>query len=301
VQSPDGLAVTIVYATPTVSGGFLPLTGPTCTPASGTAFPVGLTTVTCTVTDARARSGSCPFTVTVLGPPRLSLTRFSAFGDSITAGEIPSEGLRPLLIDPFLSYAADLTRDLAIRYRTQSPGVVNDGFQGETTSQGLARLPRTIALGNNYQVLLLMEGANDLPGGSSSILPAATNVQAMIRVGKAAGLKVILANLPPQNPNACSGSAAYPGCINRSGGAAFVVPFNAFMPGIASAENVPLVDVYSAFNGDLTLIDVDGLHPTALGYQTIANAFFKSIQQNLELPAAANSATMRFFAVPRRR
>jgi lysophospholipase L1-like esterase len=303
VQSPDGLAVTIAYGMPTVSGGSLPLSGPTCTPASGTGFPVGSTTVTCTVTDAKARTNSCTFGVTVQSPPRLSLTRFLAFGDSMTAGEIVSEGLRPLLVDPVLAYPADLIRDLTIRYRTQQPFVVNEGIPAETTVQGALRISGTIARGNNYQVLLLMEGANDIPNGTLAIVPAANNIQLMIRAGKAAGLKVYLGTLPPENPNACTGSAAFPGCIARNRGAPFVVPYNDVMKLVAAAESVPLVDVYAAFKGDVTtLIDFDGLHPTANGYQTIADAFFESIKQTLELPAAVQTTLTRpFFAAPRRR
>ena len=37
----------------------------TCTPPSGSPFPVGTTTVTCTATDASSNQGSCSFTVTV--------------------------------------------------------------------------------------------------------------------------------------------------------------------------------------------------------------------------------------------
>ena len=37
----------------------------TCTPASGSTFPIGATTVTCTATDARGNTGSASFTVTV--------------------------------------------------------------------------------------------------------------------------------------------------------------------------------------------------------------------------------------------
>jgi hypothetical protein len=63
-----------------------------------------------------------------------------------------------------------------------------------------------------------------------------------------------------------------------------------------------LVDVYSAFNGDTTtLVDCDGLHPTAEGYKRIADTFFKSIQQELEVraPAApARSTTMPFVVRP---
>jgi hypothetical protein len=54
----------VSYPAPTVSApnGVKSLT---CTPASGSAFPLGLTTVTCTVVDQANLSASCTFTVTV--------------------------------------------------------------------------------------------------------------------------------------------------------------------------------------------------------------------------------------------
>jgi lysophospholipase L1-like esterase len=299
VQSLDGLAVAVSYGTPTVTGGSVPLTGPACTPASGTAFSVGSTTVTCTVTDAKARTASCPFSVTVLSPPKLTLTRFLAFGDSMTNGEVVSEGsVKPRIVDRALAWPNDLNRDLAIRYRTQQPFVTDEGISGETSAQGAARIAGTIG-GGLYQVLLLMEGANDIPGGTLSIPPAANNMQSMIRTAKAAGLAVFLATLPPENPAACMGSASFPGCIARNGGAAFVVPYNNALKVIAAAESVTLVDVYQAFNGDVTtLIDFDGLHPTPQGYQVIADTFFKSIQQNLEVKTTTSATTLARPVVP---
>lgn len=300
----DATGAIVGYGVATVTGGTSPLTGPTCSPLAGSKFGIGTTTVTCTVTDAKARAGSCLFNVVVQSPPKLTLTRFLAFGDSITAGEIPSEGIGPQLIDPYLNYASDLNRLLAIQYQTQQAGVDNEGVQGEITSTGLSRLPRVIGNGNNYQVLLLMEGANDIPGGASAVSPAASNVLSMIHVAKGSGLRVLLANLPPENPDACRGSNSFPGCIARAGGAPFVVQYNDFMRSIATQESVPFVDVYAAFNGDVkTLIDFDGLHPTAAGYTAIAQTFFKVIQQNFEQPAAASASTLRlpFFAAPRRR
>lgn len=304
VQSLDGLAVPVSYGTPTVTGGSTPLTGPTCTPASGTGFSLGSTTVTCTVTDFKARASSCTFGVTVLSPPKLTLTRFLAFGDSMTNGEVVSEGrVRPRTVDRALAWPNDLNRDLAIRYRTQQPYVWDEGISAETTAQGAARIAATIAAGR-YEVLLLMEGANDIAGGTLSIPPAASNMQSMIRTGKAAGLRVYLATLPPQNPNACTGSAAFPGCISRNGGAPFVVPYNNALKVIAAAESVPIVDVYQAFNGDVTtLIDFDGLHPTPLGYQQIADTFFTSIRQTLEVPVTTRATAVARPSVfaPRRR
>src|SRR5207245_2816013 len=46
----------------------------TCVPPSGSSFPVGTTTVTCTATDAAGHSSSCSFTVTVADttPPSIS-------------------------------------------------------------------------------------------------------------------------------------------------------------------------------------------------------------------------------------
>jgi lysophospholipase L1-like esterase len=102
----------------------------------------------------------------------------------------------------------------------------------------------------------------------------------------------------------------------RAGGAAYVSNFNGFLPGLAANEGVPFVDVFKAFNGDVTtLIDTDGLHPTAAGYTVIAQTFFNSIKQNLELAATANSTSLTapvtppltrplttpFVALPRRR
>ncbi|HKQ07129.1 MAG TPA: HYR domain-containing protein [Blastocatellia bacterium] len=66
-QSTDANACTAVvtYATPTATDNCSGVGAVTCTPASGTAFPKGVSTVTCSVTDASGNAGSCSFTVTV--------------------------------------------------------------------------------------------------------------------------------------------------------------------------------------------------------------------------------------------
>jgi len=294
----DPLGAVVTYNPATVANGTPPISGPTCTPASGSKFPIGSTTVACTVSDARARTDACTFTVVVQAAPTLRVTRFVAFGDSITAGEIVGEGLvaqggvmvRPLLVDPFLSYPADLTRDLAVRYQAQSPFVTNAGVSGETTTKGAARLPSALSPVNQQppQVLLLLEGANDLGSGNpSTVTPAVLNLDAMVRTGKSHGLPVFVGTLPPENPNACSGAGVPAGCVFRAGGAPLVVPFNNAVRLMAASEGVTLVDVYQAFNGNVTtLIDFDGLHPTAAGYQVIADTYFAAIRQTLEASAA---------------
>jgi len=60
--SPAGATVTYTASADDDRDGSLT---PTCTPASGSTFPVGTTTVTCTATDAAGNTGSASFTVTV--------------------------------------------------------------------------------------------------------------------------------------------------------------------------------------------------------------------------------------------
>ena len=55
---------------------------------------------------------------------------------------------------------------------------------------------------------------------------------------------------------------------------------------MAAAEGVPLVDVYEAFGGDLTLISSDGLHPNAAGYQRTADAFFQKLSVDARIAAS---------------
>ena len=251
----------------------------------------------------------------VQSAPTLAFTRFVAFGDSLTAGEIVGEGMvaqgglliRPLLIDPFLSYPADLTRDLALRYATQQPFVTNAGVADEDTAHGLVRLPSVLSPPNQQppQVLLLMEGANDISSGNpSTVSPAVQNLDSMVRLAKNSGLRVVVGTLPPENPNACTGSNVPAGCVFRGGGAALVVPFNTAVKSMAATESVAVADVYQAFNGDVTtLIGSDGLHPTAAGYQVVADTFFGVIKQTIETPPSqmVAPAGAHTFTVPQRK
>ncbi|HEU4671416.1 MAG TPA: HYR domain-containing protein [Candidatus Limnocylindrales bacterium] len=65
--STDGGPVTLTYATPAASDVVDPSPSVDCAPASGSSFPVGTTSVTCTATDASGNSASVSFAVTVAG------------------------------------------------------------------------------------------------------------------------------------------------------------------------------------------------------------------------------------------
>ena len=70
--------------------------------------------------------------------------------------------------------------------------------------------------------------------------------------------------------------------VPRSG-ASLVSGFDHRIRLLAASEGVTLVDAYKAFNGDVSLLSTDGLHPNAAGYKRIADTFFQSIKAMLEV------------------
>lgn len=68
ISTAAGCALAVVsFANPAVSDNCPGVGIPGCSPASGSAFPKGITTVTCNVFDAAGNSASCSFSVTVAG------------------------------------------------------------------------------------------------------------------------------------------------------------------------------------------------------------------------------------------
>ena len=62
---PNLCSAVVSYPAPTVSDNCPGVGTPVCSPASGSIFPKGTTTVTCTVSDAASNTGTCSFTITV--------------------------------------------------------------------------------------------------------------------------------------------------------------------------------------------------------------------------------------------
>jgi lysophospholipase L1-like esterase len=275
-ESLDGLPLNVSFDVPVAVGGSGTVTV-TCAPVPGALFGVGSTPVTCTAIDAARRTGTCSFVVTVVRP-RLTATRFLAFGDSITEGKI-SLGPTVLLAFDVNSYPFKLERLLAARYQSQTIQVLNDGLGGEKTADasstsagGLVRLPASLTA-NRPDVLLLMEGTNDLLDLEPGAAAARAALQDMIRLAKDRAVRVLLATIPPQRAG---------GLRNRDRVAALIPSFNESLRQLAAQEGVTLVDVYNALKDRLDLIGVDDLHPTAQGYDVIAQTWFDAIKMTLE-------------------
>jgi lysophospholipase L1-like esterase len=251
------------------------------------------------------------------GAPRIALTKFVAFGDSITWGEDgrndPSEPLgrvRPLVLDS--PYPPILQGYLDTRYSGQYATVDDRGCPGEAAGSlpgsgsapetadqdgcGPAAIDRfqTIVIGGGYQAVLLMEGTNDIGAADREDgSPAAiTELRAMVDAAKARGVRVFLATIPPEQSN------PDPVPYDRSRPDDLVQGLNNMIRGLATSERVTLVDVYNAFPPPSLynlygLLSRDGLHPLPAGYQLIAETFFGSIETTLELPVVTTTSLPR--------
>jgi lysophospholipase L1-like esterase len=306
VQLTSGNTIAATYASPTFVNGKPPV-ATTCTPQSGSIFNVGTTTVSCTATDALQRADICSFAIIVLAvppPPKLAVTRFFAFGDSITRGEdgsnaltAPASRFYPRVILPdALTYPVELTQSLAARYTTQSPIVTNQGLpsEGASVAGTLGRFT-TFSSSGQYDGALIMEGTNDLylaRNGTGTTNPtdvmdrAIAGLRTMVLDAKSRNIRPFLATIPPMDPLGFRG-AVY--------GSEYVAGFNDRIRQVASLESVPLVDVYAAFAGNLALLSADGVHPNPGGYQRIADTFFTAIKTTAEIatPAPQPSLSIR--------
>jgi acyl-CoA thioesterase-1 len=164
------------------------------------------------------------------------------FGDSLTAGYRAPVGD---------AYSDFLGKSLtAAGYHVR---LINQGIDGDTTKDALARLPS--ALATHPSIVILELGANDGLRGQ----PAAgiyQNLSTMIQTFQHNHIRVLLAGimLPPNF------------------GPDYTTQFNAIYPSLAAKYHLPLMpfflkDVY----GISTLMSDDGIHPNAYGYKKIAD------------------------------
>jgi len=274
--STTAASVVVTFATPAAEGGKEPVEV-ACSPASGTMFAVGSTEVRCTATDALQQTGSCGFPVKVTSIATITKTRFLAFGDSVTVGVVatlnPSGMPFYILRDvPNESYPTVLQRLLATRYASQAIAVSNEGKGGEKAVDGIGRA-QSVINGQRPEVVLILDGYNDLGAGEAGIQPAISAINEMAKDARFRGAKVFLATMTPPRTD-----------VNRGISNATVVRFNEALRVMARGENAVLVDLYAAMSGNAALYNSDdNRHPNEAGYKKMAETFFAAIQAALEV------------------
>jgi len=275
-DSVDGGPVAVTYDAPHAMSAATPVTT-TCSVQSGNMFSVGTTTVSCQASDASGKTAACSFTVTVHPPPQLQYKKFLSFGDSLTEGKIAITAMI-LALDSPDSYPSLLRGYLQDRYRLQNPDVINAGIGGENATVGATRL-RGVLLSSRPEVLLLMEGTNDLLGDPTVGAPKAlAALDSMISEAQSQNIRVCLATIPPQRSG---------GVMHRDRVAAYIPTFNNDVRALATRRGAMLVDVYDSMKDDISLIGADDLHPTAAGYVVIAKTWFNAIRAAFEVKTTA--------------
>jgi acyl-CoA thioesterase-1 len=178
-----------------------------------------------------------------------------AFGDSLTAG---------LRVDLVNNYPSVLQRKLdAAGYRYR---VVNAGVSGDTSAQGLNRLS---AVRSYHPAIVILElGANDGLRG----IPAKTtagNLDSIITQLKHDGSQVVLLGMrmPPNF------------------GPEYTQAFGATFPELAKKHGIPLVPfMLAGVAGEDRFNQEDGIHPTAQGYEIVAENIWQVLKPLLDKP-----------------
>ena len=271
----------VTFPPPTVTGGAPPVSV-TCTQSSGTSFPLGTTSVSCTASDATARQAVCAFKVT-LTASILGATKFDAVGDSLTQGEnaLP----QPSFIDTPNAYPTKLQTLFDATYPGQGITVVNHGAGSERIERTHELLPGYLNA-DRPQAVLLFGGYNNLTspcevGRANSrdcrdaIDFVAIGIRDCIREIKESpvGVKYIFVSTltPP-------GSVSPASKDRRIDGEA-ILEVNRRIRQVITSEAATLVDSYPLFIGhEAEYISIDGLHLLPDGYQAIADAFFTAIK-----------------------
>jgi acyl-CoA thioesterase-1 len=170
----------------------------------------------------------------------------AAFGDSLSAG---------FGLDPGQSFPDDLQRDLdAAGYKYR---VVNLGVSGDTTTDGVERLPSVLAA---HPVIVILEfGGNDGLRGLP-VSAAQSNLEKMIQAIQASGAKVVLAGMT----------------LPRNYGPEYIHAFEQMYVALANHYKLARIPfLLDGVGGNPNLMQRDGIHPTSRGAEIVANTVMR--------------------------
>ncbi len=176
-----------------------------------------------------------------------------ALGDSLTAGYgLPDD-------EGFTAQLGRALKDAGIDAR-----IINAGASGDTAAGGLARLDWVLA--DDPAVVIVELGGNDALRGLD---PTATK----------ASLDAILTRLQQQHRAILlAGMQAPPNM-----GSEYAASFNAIYPDLARQHGVTLYPFFlDGVAGNPSLVQPDGIHPTAEGVAIIVRRILPSLQQAID-------------------
>jgi|TARA_B100000315_G_scaffold241890_1_gene263212 lysophospholipase L1-like esterase len=283
-ESLDGAPVEVAYSEPTVDTNGTPVNA-VCQPKPGAMFAVGTTSVTCVRPESVG--SRCSFSVVLDEPappppppptgPMLGVTRIMAFGDSITKGTLSaafsgSHGLT--------AYPTQLQAMLRLKYPGQEIEIINEGKAGENTRSGVLRIQSRLDQ-HDPELVLLLEGINNLrpqpEGAAITIFPdeAGDDLKRMSRAVLDSGADLILSTILPVTQAQEDKRPGKQQSINQ---------LNTEIRRLAASLDVPLVDMFTPFKQDQSLLGSDGRHPTIEGYGVMAEVWRRIIVRLFDIP-----------------
>jgi len=181
-------------------------------------------------------------------------TTYVAFGDSITEGfgDDPNraeKGWPPRL-------------EALLQQNGRSADVRNEGRSGETTGEGLSRIENELRPGDD--VLLLMEGTNDIGNQNVSLETIVFNLNRMAKKAEARGMTVVHATVLPRHGSNFDSTNVVTG------------DFNGQVRDLAWSTERRLADPFEVFfhlTPNFGQLYSDKLHPNTAGYDRLARIF----------------------------
>jgi lysophospholipase L1-like esterase len=239
------------------------------------------TSPTQTSTDAaQIVIGSLPQVTTAAPPPRITVappraigvTRFIAFGDSITWGAQSAYDTRFIFAAASGGYPERLHAGLNAYHAPQQFVVFNEGVPGEWASdpRTLPRL-RAAIVARQAQAVLLLEGINDLSGGYG-VSRTVTALGQLVTAATSMGVPVVIATMFQTYQSTA------PDGVVRTNGATEVPAFNSQIRQlVAGRANVYLVDLEPVMRAR-SYVGNDGIHLTDAGFEVMASSFLAVIE-----------------------
>jgi acyl-CoA thioesterase-1 len=187
------------------------------------------------------------------------------FGNSLTAGY---GATKPREDDKTKSYPAYLQEKINIP-------VINAGRSGDTTSGALSRINKDV-LSKNPKIVIIELGANDLFTG---VPPQTTkdNMQSIINLLVNENRKIYIAKFYTET--VARSMASNFGITDYNDQTQLISQYDAMFNSLASTNNIELIeDIWSGVWG-IHMSDI--VHPNAMGYEIMADNYFKIIEKYL--------------------
>jgi lysophospholipase L1-like esterase len=145
--------------------------------------------------------------------------------------------------------------------------VINAGLNGETSDEGLQRLPKLLE-DKSIKLMILCFGGNDILR-KKSMASLKQNLKTMIQLAKAKNIDVLLISVPDISLFGLSSLELY--------------------EEVAEEEEVPLVSgILAEILGNPTLKS-DQIHPNTLGYKLMADKIYESLRENGWVKGTSNN------------